>query len=265
MHKVKITKLDVTEDKRERRVDVVAEEAPLHVFLDQTRVVSFLCSPDKLKELTVGFLFSEGFLHNLDEVQEVRLEDKNRCFVTLKSAVDVKKRLELVQPFGRLVISACDSADLWPFAKLIDRVKGLRVKSDAVVSAKVIAECIRGLNSLAEMYKRTGGVHVASLNRIDGSLVAAAEDVGRHNAVDKVIGVGVLGRVNFEQCFLALSGRLSWDVVLKCARTGIPVAASRGAALSGGVEVARRCGVGLVGFVRAGRMNVYACPERVTL
>jgi FdhD protein len=265
MHEVRIMKLDVVEGKRERRVDVVAEEAPLHVFLCQTRVVSFLCSPDKLKELAVGFLFSEGFLHGLSEVQEVRLEDDSRCFVTLKGEVDLEKRLEIVQPFGRLVISSCDSADLWPFAKLVDRIKGLRVKSDAVVSARVIAESVMRLNGLAEMYRRTGGVHVASLNRLDGGLVASAEDIGRHNAVDKVIGVGLLAGADFEQCFLVLSGRLSWDVVLKCARVGIPVVASRGAALSGGVEVAERCAVGLVGFVRASRMNVYACPERVRL
>jgi FdhD protein len=265
MREVKIMKVDVVEGKGEQHVDVVAEEAPFHVFLDHTRVVSFLCSPDKLKELAVGFLFSEGFLRRLSEVQEARLEDNSRCLVTLKSAVDVRKRLELVQPFGRLVISACDSADLWPFAKLVDRIKGLRVKSDAVVRAKVIAECVKRLNSLAKTYRRTGGVHVASLNGVDGSLVASAEDVGRHNAVDKVIGEGVLTEADFEQCFLALSGRLSWDVVLKCARAGIPVVASRGAALSGGVEVARRCGVGLVGFVRASRMNVYSCPERVKL
>ena len=265
MCEVKVTKLDIVEGKRELRVDVVAQEVPFHIFLDQTRVVSFLCSPDKLKELAVGFLFSEGFLRGLSEVREVRLEDDSRCFVTLKREVDVEKRLKLVPPFGRLVISACDSADLWPFAKLVDRIKGLRVKSDAVVRAKVIAECVRRLNDLAETYRRTGGVHVASLSRLDGSLIASAEDVGRHNAVDKVIGTGLLASVDLNRCFLALSGRLSWDVVLKCARAGIPVVASRGAPLSGGVEVAERCGVGLVGFVRANRMNVYAGAQRVRL
>jgi len=265
MHRVNVTKVDVIEGKRGRLIDIVAEEGPLHVFLDQTRIISFLCSPNKLKELALGFLFSEGFLHGLNDVKGVRLEDNDRCFVTLKSGVDVEKRLELVQPFGRLVISACGSADLWPFAKLIDRIEGLRVKSDAIVGATVISDCVGRLNGLAEVYRRTGGVHVASLNRLDGSLVASAEDVGRHNAVDKVIGAGLLAHVDFGQCFLALSGRLSWDVVLKCTRAGIPVIASRGAALSSGVEVARRCRVGLVGFVRGSRMNIYACPKRVML
>jgi FdhD protein len=246
-------------------MDVVAEEVPLHVFLNDVRVVSILCSPDMLKELAVGHLFAEGFLRGLDEVREVRLEGDGCCFVLLKGDVDVGKRLELAQPFGRLVVSACGGADVWPLAKLVDRVKGLRVKSDAVVKAGVVWDCVRRLNSLADVYRRTGGVHVASLHRLDGGLVVFAEDVGRHNAVDKVVGAGVLGGVGFGECFLVLSGRLSGDVVLKCARAGVPVVASRAAALSSGVEIAERCGVGLVGFVRGGGMNVYACAERVRL
>jgi len=265
MREVEITRVNVAEGKCEKSVDVVAEEVPLHVFLNQTRVVSILCSPDKLKELAVGHLFSEGFLKGLGEVREVRLEDDGRCYVLLKGGVDVEGRLELAESFGRLIVSGCGSVDLWPLSKLLDRIKGLRVKSNAVVKASVIVECVRRLNSLADEYRRTGGVHVASLNRLDGGLVAFAEDVGRHNAVDKVIGAGVLAGVGFGECFLTLSGRLSGDVVLKCARAGIPVVASRAAALSSGVEVAGRCGVGLVGFVRAGKMNVYACAERVKL
>ena len=265
MREVEVTRVDVAKGKCERCMDVVAEEVPLHVFLNQTRIVSILCSPNKLKELAIGFLVSEGFLHLLDEMREVRFEDDGRCLVSLKSNVDIGKRLELAQPFGRLVVSGCGSADSWPFAKLVDRVKGLRVKSNAVVRASTVMDCVKRLNSLAEEYKQTGGVHVASLNRLDGSLVAFAEDVVRHNAVDKVIGAGVLAGEDLDECFPVLSGRLSGDVVLKCVRVGAPIVASRAAALSSGVEVAERCGVGLVGFVRAGKMNIYAHAERVRL
>jgi len=266
VREVEIVRMNVSEGKLEKRMDVVAEEVPLHVFLGDVRVVSILCSPGMLKELAVGHLVAEGFLKGLSEVREVRLEGDGRCFVLLKAGVDVGKRLELAQPFARLVVSACGGGvDVWPLAKLVDRVKGLRVESDAVVRAGVVVDCVRRLNGLAEVYRRTGGVHVASLNRLDGGLVAFAEDVGRHNAVDKVVGAGVLAGVDFGECFLVLSGRLSGDVVLKCARVGLPVVASRAAALSSGVEVAERCGVGLVGFVRGGGMNVYACAERVRL
>jgi FdhD protein len=266
LREVEILRMNVTDKKSERRLDVVAEEFPLHIFLNDTCVVSVLCSPSKLKELAVGYLFSEGFVRSLDEISEVRLDTHTgRCFVSLKPEINVKERLELAQSFGRLVVSACGSVDLWPMSKLVDRIKGLRVKSDAVVDARVIVDCVRRLNTLAEEYRCTGGVHVASLNRLDGELVGFAEDVGRHNAVDKVLGAGFLSGVDFGGCFLCLSGRLSADVVLKCARVGVPVVASRAAALSSGMEIAERCGVGLVGFVRGVGMNVYACAERVRL
>lgn len=262
MREVEITKLNITEKKSERRLDVVAEEFPLHVFLNDSCVVSILCSPSKLKELGVGYLVSEGFVRSLDEVSDVRLEADGRCLVRLKPSINAKERLEFASSFGRLVVSGCGSADLWPLSKLVDRIKGLKVRSDAVVEAKVVVECVRRLNSLAEEYKRTGGVHVASLNKLNGELVGFAEDVGRHNAVDKVVGAGVLSGMGFGSCFLALSGRLSADVVLKAARVGVPVVASRAAALSSGVEIAERCGLGLAGFVRGVGLNVYAHPER---
>jgi len=265
LREVEIVRVNVAEGKSEKRLDVVAEEFPLHVFLNDACVVSILCSPAMLKELAVGYLVSEGFVHSLDEVSDVRLEKDGRCFVQLKPSVNAKERLEFAQSFGRLVVSACGSADLWPLSKLVDRIKGLKVKSDAVVDAKVIVDCVRRLNSLAEEYRRTGGVHVASLNRLDSELVGFAEDVGRHNAMDKVIGAGVLAGVDFGACFLCLSGRLSADVVLKAARVGVPVVASRAAALSSAVEIAERCDVGLAGFVRGVGLNVYACFERVRL
>lgn len=265
LREVPIVRMNVTENRSERRLDVVTEEFPLHVFLNGTCVVSILCSPVMLKELALGFLVSEGYVHGLDEVIDMRLEADGRCFVQLKPRVNAKERLELAQPFWRLVVSGCGSADLWPLPKLVDRIKGLKVKSDATIEAKVIVECIRRLNALAEEYKRTGGVHVASLNKLDGGLVGFAEDVGRHNAVDKVIGAGILADVDFGSCFVSLSGRLSADVVLKAVRVGMPIVASRAAALSSAVEIAERCGVCLAGFVRGVSMNVYACPERIRL
>jgi FdhD protein len=262
---VEIMRFNVAEKNSERRLDVVAEEYPLHVFLNDACVVSVLCSPSKLKELAMGYLVSEGFVRSLNEVREVQLDENGRCFVSLKPTVDVGKRLELAQSFGRLVVSACGSVDLWPLSKLADRIEGLKVRGDVVVEAMVIADCVRRLNSLAEEYRRTGGVHAASLNRLDGELVEFAEDVGRHNAVDKVIGAGFISHVDFDESFLTLSGRLSADVVLKAARVGLPVVASRAAALSSGVEIAKRCGIGLAGFVRGVGMNVYACAERIRL
>jgi FdhD protein len=131
------------------------------------------------------------------------------------------------------------------------------------VEAKVVLESVKRLNVLAEKFRRTGGVHAAVLYSASGELAALSEDVGRHNAVDKVIGAGTTKKLDFEKLFLALSGRLTGDIVLKAARTRIPIIASMAAAINSGVEAAQLTRITLIGFVRGKRMNVYTYPERV--
>jgi len=249
----------------ERKGDLIAEETPLHIFLNQTHYVTILCSPRQLKELSIGHLLSEGILRSADDIQEIRLEGNGMCWVRLKPHVDPEKRISVAQPFSRLIVSACGSPDYWPIFKLIDRLSLSKVPSGLTVEAKVIAESVRHLNTLAETFRKTGGVHVAALYSTSGELKAYAEDVGRHNAVDKVIGAGVLGRVEFQGCFLASSGRLTGDIVLKAARMRIPIVASMAAVISSGVEAAHRTGVTLIGFVRGKRMSVFTYPERIVI
>jgi len=122
---------------------------------------------------------------------------------------------------------------------------------------------VNQLNFKAEGFRQTGGLHVAALYKGDGSLVALAEDVGRHNAVDKVIGMAALKKVNFGDCFVALSGRISGDVAFKAAKVGIPIVASLSAALSSGISTAQESNVTIAGFVRGKRLNIYTFPERV--
>jgi len=137
------------------------------------------------------------------------------------------------------------------------------VKSKLKVNAQVLFDCVNELNFKAEVFRKTGGVHVAAIYQADGSLVALAEDVGRHNAVDKVIGMAALVKVEFGGCFLALSGRMSGDVAFKAAKTGLPIVASIAAALSSGISLAEQANLTLAGFVRGKRMNIYTYPERI--
>jgi FdhD protein len=113
------------------------------------------------------------------------------------------------------------------------------------------------------LYVKTGGTHCAILFSQDGHPLSSAEDIGRHNAVDKTIGGGLMKGVDFSETWLAVSGRLPADMVLKAVIVGIPLIASVSAATSGGIESGERAGVTVVGFVRGGKLNCYCHPQRI--
>jgi FdhD protein len=137
-------------------------------------------------------------------------------------------------------------------------------KDRTLYKPEVITACVRELNSLAKTFRRTGGVHGAALYTSDGSLLSFAEDVGRHNAVDKVIGLGLQQGKGFVGTLIASTGRLTGDIVLKAARMRIPLVASLATAISSGIDVAAHTGVTLIGFVRGERMTIYTYPDRVS-
>lgn len=263
MKRVSVSRVDLSARRLEHKTDFVAEEKPLHVFLNQIHYVTVLCSPNHLKELAVGYLLTEGVLKSVGEISEIRLGKGGACQVRLKPDVDAEKRISISQPFSRLVLSACGSPNYWPLSKLIDRLKLRKLPLGFAVEATVVLEAVRRLNTLAETFRKTGGVHIAALYSAKGEVQTFAEDVGRHNAVDKVIGIEALRKFDFTKCFLASSGRLTGDIVLKAARVEIPVVASLAAAVDSGVEIARRAGLTLIGFARGTHMNVFTYPERI--
>ncbi|MCS7115181.1 MAG: formate dehydrogenase accessory sulfurtransferase FdhD [Nitrososphaerota archaeon] len=242
----------------EKVKDYVAEEKPLHIFVNRTQYATILCNPKELEELAVGHLLSEGIIKTVDEIAKITLEEGGMCHVNLKPQVNLEARLRFAQPFSRIILSACGG----PYQpQAIRRIR--KVGSKLAVKAATIQNCVNNLNHMAETFRKTGGVHAAAVYKADGTLVAFAEDVGRHNAVDKAIGKCALDRTPFNECFLALSGRLTADIVLKAARVGIPIVASLAAALDSGIEIAKKANITLVGFVRGRRMNVYNALERI--
>lgn len=258
MLEVEIVKIDVSAKKAQKMTDYVAEEKPLQIFLNRTHYATIFCSPLNLKELAVGHMLTEGIVKSADEIEQARLKGDGVCHIKLKSYVNLEKRLKLFQPFARVILSVCGSAAPYQFSGKLPKIK-----SDLQVEAQIIHESVGRLNSVAETFRKTGGVHVAAIYRSDGELVAFAEDIGRHNAVDKVIGICALNNADFNRCFLALSGRLTGDIVFKSARMGIPIVASLAAAIDSGIAIAKDAGTTLIGFARGKRMNVYSFPERI--
>ena len=261
MREIKVSRINVSDQTIEKRTDFVAEEIPIHIFLNKTHYGTILCSPDQLEEMAVGHLLSEGLLKSTTEIDELLLKKDGKCLVKLKPHIDAEQRISTSQRFARLIVSACGSPDYRPLSKVIGSLPKLDMTP--TLAATIVSQSVRNLNTIAEKFRKTGGVHVAALYSTDGELVALAEDVGRHNAVDKVIGAGATKNMDFRNLFLALSGRLTGDIVLKAARMKIPVIASLAAAISSGLEAAQLTRVTLIGFVRGKRMNVYTHPERI--
>ena len=227
MHQVEIVKLDISTGTSKKITDYVAEEKPLHLFVNTTYWATILCSPSNLKELAVGHLLSEGILKSTTEIEEVNLkENESSCYVKLKPKINVDERMSLSRLHARIVTSACGSSSPYQYQR-----KPAKIKSKLTVKATVVFNSVNQLNFKAELFRQTGGVHAAAIYKADGSLVALAEDVGRHNAVDKVIGIAALNKTDFSECFLASSGRLSGDIVFKAAKVGLPIVASLAAAL----------------------------------
>jgi FdhD protein len=259
MRQVKIVKFDVSKKTSQKAMDYIAEEKPLHLFVNTTYWATILCSPSNLRELAVGHLLSEGILKSTQEIEEVNLKERESCcYVKLKAEVNVENRFRLSRLHARLIRSACGSSSPYQYSR-----KPPKVKSQLTVKAEVVFNSVNQLNFTAQLFRQTGGMHAAAIYKGDGSLVALAEDVGRHNAVDKAIGIAALNQTNFGECFLASSGRLSGDVVFKAAKVGLPIVASLAAALDSGIDMAEASNLTLVGFVRGKRMNIYTFDNRI--
>jgi formate dehydrogenase accessory protein FdhD len=261
VRQVNIEKIDLSTEKSSNIVDYIAEETPLHLLVNNLFWATILCTPTNLKELAVGHLLSEGIVKSIQEIEEITLKEKeNTCIVKLNSNIKVQDRISISRLHARVIASACGGGSPYQY-----KGKTPSVNSKLTVKAKVIFDSVNQLNFKATGFRQTGGLHVAAIYKADGLMLALAEDVGRHNAVDKVVGIAALDKCDFAECFLALSGRMSGDVAFKAAKVGLPIVASLAAALSSGIETAKESNVTLAGFVRGKRLNVYTSPERIII
>ncbi len=261
MREVKVRRISIKQETIKQQPDFVAEEKALHIYLNKRHYGTILCSPNHEKEMVLGHLLGEGVLNSTDEIENLTMKDGG--ILTLKPNIIAEERISRSHRFSRRIVSACGSPDYRSISEIVKNIPKLEL--NIKINAEVVYNSVIKLNNISENFKVTGGVHAAALYSFDGKLLFLAEDVGRHNAVDKAIGAGSLAKIDFSKVFLVLSGRLTGDLVLKAARMKIPVVASLAAAISSGLDVAKVTGVTLVGFVRDNRMNVYTYPERLKL
>jgi len=261
--------LSVRDGSRTERSDSLATEEPLEIRAqgpgqEATRVAVTMRTPGGDFELAAGFLLTEGLLA-ADGIQRVAycddLDDEEQRYNVVT--------VSLTQPFDAERLSrnfyATSSCGVCGKASLDD----IAVRCDVVpmgftIGADTLIGLPERLRTAQRVFDRTGGLHAAGLFTSDGDVVTIREDVGRHNAVDKVIGEQLLaGALPLRDRVLQVSGRASFEIVQKAAVAGVPVVSAVSAPSSLAVDVGERLGVTVVGFVRDGRCNVYTHADRV--
>lgn len=226
----------------------VIAEVPIALIVNGRHAMTAMMSPAQLEDFVTGYLFTEQIIKNADEIESIRRE-KNRVSV-------ITKNLFKVLGPKKTILSGCGGAVSYiDTEKLPKIVSGFRISPEKIRSA---------LNEVLdfELHTVTGGIHSVGLVSKD-CVLARSEDIGRHNALDRVIGYGLRNRIDLTETYVVSSGRISSEMVRKCIVSGIPVIVSRSATTTLAVSLGEATGICVVGYVRSTKMTIYSHPERI--
>lgn len=257
----------------------VIAETPWALFVDGREVLTFMCSPVGLHHLALGFMLSEGLIAGLGDLWQLRVYlDDNRVYVLFpqagmddelhmrtceEAAGSIHARLRRPAPLReekRILTSGCGGGVTF------DDLSGERppIPGGQRIAAAQIAGLMRQLNEAAALYRASRGVHTSALAD-EERLLLLAEDVGRHNTLDKLRGAALLGDVETRGRVLISSGRISTEMITKAYKMGAPVVVSRTSPTAMSIQLARAWNITLVGYVRGRQMRIYTGAERVLL
>lgn len=247
--------------------DYLAGEEPLEIRVNGNSLSVTMRTPGDDLDLVAGFLFTEGLIQRREQI--VSIEHAADCKPTERgNIVEVKLSHDTTLDFekARRNFFSASSCGICGKASIeAVRARGAKPPNrDCRVSPEVICDLPERLRARQEVFVRTGGLHAAGVFDVKGELLTEREDIGRHNAVDKIAGWALReGKLPLSKCVLLVSGRGGFEIVQKAAMAGVPVMASISACSSLAVQFAREMGMTLIGFLRERRFVVYSCGERV--
>ncbi len=240
-------------------LDEVAAELPVRLVLNDIPLVTLLCTPTELRELAVGFLLSEGFLRDRGDIRTLEVSaDEPVVRINLTSLPNNWKR----RFTSRAISSGCGKGVTFTN---YDRTRDRKLEGGGpLVTVNAVRELLAAFRDISSLYQETGGVHSSALS--DGKkILSFSEDIGRHNAVDKLIGKAFLSDVSVQNKLLLTSGRVTSEIVTKAGRNRLPILISRAAPSCMAINYAEDIGITLIGFARGDRMNIYSWPNRILL
>ena len=252
--------------------DLIAIEEPLEVVLIhnsginivETTLVLTMRSPGNDEELSVGFLFNEGVIRSINDIENIRYcvkteeSKKNKIRVTLKETIKVD--LEKLKR-GFTSTSSCGVCG----KQMLEQIDYNFSKNNFFnkINVTTLINLPGLLTSGQLLFKHTGGIHACALVTSGGSLINLKEDIGRHNALDKIIGSQLIKGTSFKNTILVLSGRIGYEMIQKAAIARIPIVVAIGAPTSLAIDIAKKAGICLIGFAKKNSLNCYSYPEYV--
>jgi FdhD protein len=243
----------------EELTDQIAAEIPFALMINGQLLVTLVCTPTELDAMAVGFLLSEGILNDRASLLNLIVDEKETTVsVTLKKLPEgfdqITQRKTITSGCGRgVTFSDGASLESLPVNKI-----GIKVTADYLRSL------LKEFRSISNLFQKTGGIHSAALAD-NKEIILFAEDIGRHNAVDKLIGKAFLDSIPLEDKILLSSGRISGEIMTKVIRNKIPILVSRTAPTCMSLTYGENHGITLIGFARGKKMNIYTHPQRIIL
>ena len=233
--------------------DYVAIESVLEVRLDNEFIAAFVCTPGQERQLALGYLISSGIIGSPSDIEKVVYRNK-RCTVKLKEGAAMRKRKGFSQ-IRRFVGTECSAPEMLQELRTGGDIPTIQISMD--VPLTTLYETSTNLRDHQPIHQKTRGTHAALLTKIPENLRVSAEDIGRHSAVDKAIGLAIESDVDLTKCFLFCTGRLTADVVSKAAYASIPLVASHSVATDAGVRYAKKANITILAGFRHKRFWQY--------
>jgi FdhD protein len=242
--------------------DDLTIEEPLEIRVGRKSIATTMRTPGHDEELAAGFLLSEGIVRDRDQIANISSSGDNRVDVELTA--DVKLKLHSTKRFGT-ISSSCGLCGKTSIDAIRQNFPAVR-SADVRIDIETLLSLPETLHNAQSDFARTGGIHAAGIFGVDGTLMIAREDIGRHNAVDKAVGRAFLDeQLPLEKHLLLASGRASFEIIQKALAAGIPIVAAVSAPSSLAVELARDSNQTLIGFLRPPSFNIYTHVARVIL
>ncbi|MDH3454101.1 MAG: formate dehydrogenase accessory sulfurtransferase FdhD [Desulfuromonadales bacterium] len=239
--------------------DTIVREIPMTLYFNKEEIVTVLCSPNQVKELMIGFLISEGFVRERDDIYTIGHHCEENII-----RVEGKPRPDQKDVMNRRVMSSCCGKSRASFNFENDASLVKVQESQVKLNLEQAVYYANYLDQNSDLFKETGGIHNGGIGR-SGEVLYTCYDIGRHNVLDKLLGRAYLLNLDLAGHVLFFSGRVSSEILLKVAKMNIPILVARSAPTDLALALAEDLNITVIGFARGDRLNIYTCPERIAL